>query len=170
MDQSVAFDQWNISDFEKQNSSLPPPYFNLLLPPSSLRLSVVLCSLSSTFPCKMNGTDVVRQDSSTPWFPSPHYSLSMRSETCFLIIVPPPNLSLLWGLIDTQAEGRWGDQELPNQRGEDRGAPSHVSGIWRKHIVKLFQHSKELTGQDRLCLWTTKISECFEGMDGTLRP
>lgn len=28
----------------KQNSLLPPPYFNLLLPPSSLRLSIVLCS------------------------------------------------------------------------------------------------------------------------------
>lgn len=77
---------------EKQNSPLPPPYFNLLLSPSSLRLSVVLCSPSSTFPCKMNGTDVVGQDSSTPWSPSPHYSLSMRSETCFLIIAPPQRL------------------------------------------------------------------------------
>lgn len=158
--------KWNLCDLEKQNL-FAPPYFNLLRSPSSLRLMVVFCSPSSTFPCKMNGTDAAGQDS-TPWAPSPHYSLSMRSTNLFLDRHFPPNLSLLWGLIDIETEGRWANREPPNQRGDDTGATSHDSGLWKKQVVELFSQSKKLTERDILWLWTAKVEilVLFEGMDG----
>lgn len=125
----------------KSRTLWAPPYFNLLQSPSSLRLKVVFCSPSSTFPCKMNGTDAVGQDS-TPWTPSPHYLLSMRSTNLFFDRCFSPNLSLLWGLIDIEKEGRWADQEPPNQREDDIGATSHVSGLWKNKLLNYFPRAR----------------------------
>lgn len=129
-------------------SVLPPPYFNLLSLHPSPRLSLVFCL--PLIPCRMNGTDVVGQDS-TPWSPSPHYSLSMRSETCVLIIVPPhPPASPSSGEKRTQRGGRWGDQKQPSQRGREE---EHTAMFKEYEENTLFNYSQITSGVGQVTCW-----------------
>lgn len=81
----------------------------------------------------------------------------MRSETCFLIIVPPQLLPPQGGKKDTERR-EMGRPRAAKSKKEGRGAHSHVSGIWRKHTVQLFPNNRGWVGQ--VTCWLLSRVEC----------
>lgn len=151
----------------KSRTLWAPPYFNLLQSPSSLRLKVVFCSPSSTFPLQ-NEWHRCRWTRQYPLdsFPSLFAQHEVHKLVFWSLFLPQPLPPLR---ADRHRERReMGRPRATKSEGRRHRSDKPCLRIMKKQVVELFSQSKKLTEQDILWLWTIKVEilVLFEGMDG----